>query len=92
MAECGSDHDRDHQRLLELFQQRGFRLIFEEAPFAIALKDRHNHMLRANPYVERLTGKVSTAAEGLSMEELFPQEGARFFDQDREVLRTGSPL
>ncbi|HQK24143.1 MAG TPA: PAS domain-containing protein [Synergistaceae bacterium] len=92
MAECGSDHDRDRQRLLDLFQQKGFRLIFEEAPFAIALKDRHNHMLRANPYVERLTGKVSTAAEGLSMEELFPQEGARFFDQDREVLRTGSPL
>ena len=87
-----SDHDETHRRLMELFQQKGFRLIFEEAPFAIALKDRHNLLVRANPYVQRLSGKASEDAEGHRMEDLFPGEAAYFFAQDQEVLRTGKPL
>ena len=87
-----SDHDETHRRLMELFQQKGFRLIFEEAPFAIALKDRHNLLVRANPYVQRLSGKASEDAEGHRMEDLFPGEAAYFFAQDQEVFRTGKPL
>ena len=67
------------------------RLILDSVRAAIWYKDTENHILRSNKAAAESIGLSAEEIEGKSTEELFPDEAAKYYQDDLEVIRSGQP-
>ena len=72
-------------------QQAELRLLFDFMPAIICFKDTENRILRANRRLAEPLGKSVAEIEGRSAEEIYPQDAAKYFRDDLEVIRSGQP-
>ena len=72
-------------------QQEEQQIIFDSAPLMIWYKDTENRILRANRAAAESVGLKVNAVEGLSTYDLYPEEAAKYHQDDLEVIKTGSP-
>lgn len=71
--------------------QREQRIIFDSVPAMIWYKDAENRILRANEPAAQSVGLSVKELEGKSADELYPEEAAKYHEDDLEVIRTGKP-
>jgi two-component system cell cycle sensor histidine kinase/response regulator CckA len=67
------------------------RVLFDMMPAMIWFKDTENNILRINKRAADATGKPVAELEGKSMREIYPQEAAKYFADDLEVIHSGIP-
>lgn len=67
------------------------KMIFDSVPAMIWFKDDKNRILRVNKYAAASVGRPVEEIEGKATEELYPDEAAKYFADDLEVIRSGKP-
>ena len=72
-------------------QQAELRALFDLMPALIWFKDTENRILRVNQRVAERAGKPVAEIEGRPSSEIYPQEAARFYADDLEVIQSGAP-
>jgi PAS domain S-box-containing protein len=72
-------------------QQAEMRVLFDLIPAMIWFKDANNKILRLNKRAAEITGKSAQEIEGKSTFEIHPQEAAKYYADDLEVIRSGLP-
>ena len=72
-------------------QQAELRLLFDFIPAMVCYKDTKNGFLRVNQRLAEPLGKTIAEIEGKSAEEIFPQEAAKYYADDLEVIQSGRP-
>lgn len=86
--------DISEQRLIDerlRRQQTELRALFDLLPAMIWFKDTENRILRVNKQVAQAAGLSVADIEGRASEEVYPLDAARFFADDLEVIRSGTP-
>lgn len=73
------------QRLTEM------RVLFDLMPAMVWFKDTRNVILRINQRAADQAGRPVAQIEGRPSEEIYPQNAARFYADDLEVIRSGAP-
>ena len=72
-------------------QQAELRVLFDLMPAMIWFKDANNRILRVNQRVADAAGKSVEEIEGKPSVEIYPQDAARFYADDLEVINSGVP-
>jgi diguanylate cyclase (GGDEF)-like protein/PAS domain S-box-containing protein len=72
-------------------QQQEQQVIFDSVPAMIWYRDAEGRILRANRTAAASCGLTPKDLEGRRLEEIYPDEAARYRDDDLEVIRTGRP-
>ena len=72
-------------------QQTRLRILFDLVPALIWFKDTENGILLVNQRVADAAGKAVEEIEGKPFREIYPEDAARFYADDLEVIRTGKP-
>jgi PAS domain S-box-containing protein len=72
-------------------QQTELRVLFDFLPAIICFKDAQNRILRVNQRLADSVGKSVEEIEGKSSAEIYPQDAAKYFADDLEVIRSGKP-
>ena len=72
-------------------QQAELRVLFDLIPAMIWFKDTENRILRVNKRAAETAGKSVQEIEGKSTFEIHPEEAAKFYAGDLEVIRSGAP-
>jgi len=67
------------------------RFLFDALPAMIWVKDSHNRILRANKFAAASKGMEVGDMEGRMVEELYPDEAAKYHADDLEVIQSGKP-
>jgi two-component system cell cycle sensor histidine kinase/response regulator CckA len=80
------DSDSTHDRML-----REDQVIFDSVPALIWYKDADNKILRANRVAAESVGLTVSEIEGKSTYDLYPDEAAKYHQDDLEVIRSGQP-
>ena len=82
---------RKQAEAARLRHQTELRVLFDLMPAMIWFKDTENRILRVNQQAAVAAGKSVAEIEGKMTEEIYPQEFARFYADDLEVIRSGTP-
>ncbi|MEY2411080.1 MAG: hypothetical protein QOF48_3750 [Verrucomicrobiota bacterium] len=72
-------------------QQAELRVLFDLMPAMLWFKDTENRILRVNKRVAEAAGKSIEEIEGKPSLEIYPQDAARFYADDLEVIRAEAP-
>ena len=72
-------------------EQIEMRVLFDLMPAMIWFKDTENGILRVNKRVAEAAMKPAEEIEGRPSVEIYPQDAARFYADDLEVIRSGAP-
>ena len=72
-------------------QQDELRVLFDMIPAMIWFKDTENRILRVNKRVAESAGKSVAEIEGRPSLEIYPEDAARFYADDLEVMQSGAP-
>ncbi|MEO7414206.1 MAG: PAS domain S-box protein, partial [Opitutaceae bacterium] len=72
-------------------QQTELRVLFDLMPALIWFKDTENRILRVNQRVAEAVGLPVPAIEGRPSREIYPEDAAKYFADDLEVIRAGVP-
>ncbi|MEO7477865.1 MAG: PAS domain-containing protein [Lysobacteraceae bacterium] len=72
-------------------QRIELRALFNVIPAMVWVKDTRNNIVRVNQRVANVAGKTIAAIEGKASLEIYPKDADRFFVDDLEVIRSGSP-
>ena len=72
-------------------RQSELQALFDLMPAMIWFKDTRNGILRVNQRAADTTGLSVAQMEGKSMRDLFPQEAAKYFADDLEVIQSRAP-
>jgi PAS domain S-box-containing protein len=67
------------------------RVLFNMTPAMIWFKDTENNILRINKRAADATGKSVAELEGKSMRDIYPQEAAKYFADDLEIIQSRIP-
>jgi PAS domain S-box-containing protein len=78
--------DAAHER-----QKAELQALFDLVPAMIWFKDTQNRILRVNRHVAEVAGRPVEQIEGRSGTEVYPQDSARFYADDQEVIRNRRP-
>ena len=78
---CAEEVLRKHQAELQI--------LFDLMPALVWFKDTQNNILRINIRAANATGKPVEELEGRSMNEIYPQEAAKYYADDLEVIQSG---
>jgi len=81
----------DLKRQLEQ-EKQNLRLIFDNVPARIWLKDSHNKILRLNEKAAESMNLAVKDAEGADTYDLFPEMAKAYHDADLAVINSGRPL
>ena len=68
-----------------------FRILLDLLPGMICFKDTRNRILLVNQKVADSVGLTVDMIEGRSCEEIYPDDAARFYLDDLEVIESGQP-
>ena len=71
--------------------QREQELILDNVPALIWYKDTHNRQLRVNAAVARSLGLPKERIEGRHCADFYPEDAARYYQDDLAVIRSGAP-
>ncbi|MBN1688521.1 MAG: PAS domain S-box protein [Candidatus Omnitrophica bacterium] len=74
-----------------LRQQQEQELILDTVPAMIFYKDCKNNMLRVNKNFGEHMGMLKDQIEGKNCSELWPEQAADYWRDDKEVMKTGQP-
>ena len=69
-------------------QQSELRVLFDLMPAMIWFKDTANGILRVNQRVAQAAGRAVAEIEGRPSSEIYPQDAAKFFADDLEVIQS----
>jgi PAS domain S-box-containing protein len=72
-------------------QKTELRVLFDWMPAMVCFKDTENRILRANKRIAEIVGKPVEEIEGKPSLEIFPQEAAKYYSDDLEVIHSGAP-
>jgi PAS domain S-box-containing protein len=72
-------------------QQTELRVLFDLMPAMIWFKDTQNGILRVNRRVAESAGRSVEEIEGKPSLEIYPEDAARFYADDLEVILSGVP-
>ena len=72
-------------------QKTELRVLFDWMPAIVWFKDTENRILRANKRAAEIVGKPVEEIEGKPSLEIFPQEAAKYYSDDLEVIHSGAP-
>ncbi|HBB67695.1 MAG: hypothetical protein A2X28_09695 [Elusimicrobia bacterium GWA2_56_46] len=76
----------------ELFMlRREYQNIFDSSAAMIWYKDAKNNFIRVNHAASAAMGRPVSEIEGRSAYELFPEGADKYFQDDLEVIKSGSP-
>lgn len=78
--------EEDSQR-----RQAQLMVLFDVMPAMIWFKDTENNILRVNKRVAEAAGLAVERIEGKPSLEIYPDEAAKFYADDLEVIRSGMP-
>jgi len=67
------------------------RVLFNLMPAMLWFKDTNNHILRVNQRAADGIGKSVSELEGKSMFEVYPDDAAKYYADDLEVINSGEP-
>ena len=73
-------------------EKRNLRLIFDNVPTRIWLKDAHNKIIRLNKKAAESMNLSVEAAEGADTYDLFPEFAKEYHEADLAVINSGKPL
>jgi PAS domain S-box-containing protein len=85
------DDVTDQRRALEALrrQESELQLMLDAVPAMIWYKDRHNRILRANRGAAESIERSAPELVGVSTYDLYPEEAAKYHQDDLEVIATG---
>ena len=72
-------------------QKTELRVLFDWMPAMVWFKDTENRILRVNKRAAEIAGKPVEEIEGKPYLEIFPQEAAKYYSDDLEVIHSGAP-
>ena len=72
-------------------QKTDLRVLFDWMPAMVWFKDTENRILRVNKRAAEIAGKPVEEIEGKPSLEIFPQEAAKYYSDDLEVIHSGAP-
>jgi len=72
-------------------RQTELQVLFDLMPAMVWFKDTQNGILRVNQRAAEATGRSVAEMEGKSMYEVYPQEAEKYYADDLEVIRSGTP-
>jgi two-component system, cell cycle sensor histidine kinase and response regulator CckA len=72
-------------------QKNELRVLFDLTPALICFKDTNNRILRVNQRFAELMGRSVEEIEGKPSVELHPEDAAKFYADDLEVIHSGVP-
>ena len=72
-------------------QQQEQQAILNSVPALIWYKDCHNRIIRLNQSAAASIGKAVEEMEGRRVEEFYPDEAAKYYQDDLEVINSGQP-
>ncbi len=83
----------ERKKTEELLQRQTAELqvLFDLIPALIWFKDTHNRVLRVNRRVAEAAGKTVEELEGKAAMENYPEQAAKFYADDLEVIKSGMP-
>jgi PAS domain S-box-containing protein len=83
---------RDRLKAEEAIQrkQNELRVLFDLMPAMIWFKDTKNRILRVNQRVAQAAGKSIEEIEGKDALEIYPQNAAKFFADDMDLIESGT--
>lgn len=83
----------ERQQAEELLQRRQseLRVFFDLMPAMVWFKDMDNRILRVNRLAAESAGKTVEEIEGKPSLEIYPQDAAKFYADDLEVIHSGNP-
>ena len=84
-----SERKRAEQAVRSLQQEQ--QAILNSVPAFIWYKDCHNRILRLNQSAAASMGKTVAEVEGRQTEELYPDDAAKYYRDDLEVINSGQP-
>lgn len=90
----GIGRDITERRLAEeaIAQQKlHYQVMFDAMPALVMYKDTCNRALRINRFGAALLGLPAAEIEGRSLFELDPEHAAQLYEDDLEIIRTGTP-
>lgn len=83
-------HEETREALKE--ERRRFKAIIDTLPVHVVIKDDKNNLLYVNEHAARMRGMPRDKIEGRSTYEIFPDDAARLYASDLEVIKSGKPL
>jgi PAS domain S-box-containing protein len=83
----------ERKQAIEELQRRQIELqiLFDLMPAMVWFKDTSNGVLRVNQRAAKATGKPVEEIEGRSMRDLYPNEAAKYYADDLEVIQSRTP-
>ncbi|MEO7050808.1 MAG: PAS domain-containing protein [Rhodanobacter sp.] len=72
-------------------QHMELRALFNAIPSMVWVRDTRSHIVRVNQRAADATGETITALQGKSLLEIYPEDADRYYADDLEVMRSGSP-
>ncbi len=72
-------------------QREELETIIDASPTMIFYKDQENRFIRVNRAFAETTGRPKNDVEGRTSWEIFPLQSRDFWEDDREVIDTGTP-
>lgn len=73
-------------------ERQNLRLIFDNVPVRIWLKDSHNTILRLNKGAAESMNMSVLEVEGANTYDLFPEQARAYHEADLAVIKSGRPL
>ncbi len=74
-----------------LRKQTELRVLLDLLPTMIWFKDTENRIMRVNKHVAQAVGMSVEEIEGKPSVEIYPQDAAKYYVDDLEVIRSGKP-
>ena len=71
-------------------QQTELRVLFDLMPAMVWFKDTENVILRVNQRVAEAAGRTVEEIEGRVAHDIYPEQAARFYADDLQVIRSGT--
>ncbi len=72
-------------------QQTELRVLFDLMPALIWFKDTKNRIIRVNQRVAEMAGRTVEEIEGRPSQEIYPDQAAKYYADDLEVIQSGVP-
>lgn len=71
--------------------QEEMQIILDSSPIMIFYKDCENRFIRVNQTLAEVTGLAKEALEGKNLSEIFVDQAANYWQDDKEVIASGKP-
>lgn len=75
----------------DMYGESEFRILLDSVPAMVWYKDKHNRILNVNKHAADATGLPVEEIVGKKTEEIYPDDAAKYFLDDQEVMRSRKP-